>query len=410
MKIVIAPDSFKESLTAIEVANEIEKGFREVFPHAQYINQPIADGGEGTVDVMVAATNGQKVTLDVTGPLGASVSAYYGILGNKLMADPRSDNASSVNSNSDHLSSVNTSPNHQQTAVIEVAKASGLHLIPSHLRHPDMTTSYGTGELILDALNRGIKHIILGLGGSATNDGGAGILSALGIRFLDKNNHILKPGGIYLKDLCILDTTELNPLVNQCQFELACDVTNPLCGKAGASHIFGPQKGADAETANQLDNALSHFADIITQTGREDHRNSAGAGAAGGIGFGLMSLTQATLKSGIDIVMEITQLSEKMKEADLVITGEGCLDSQTLNGKAPMGVTRLANQQGINVIAIGGSVSENANMLLDHGLCALFAITPGHHPLPTLLKRAKPHLYACSRNIAALYKIIPKKS
>lgn len=383
MKIVIAPDSFKESLTAIDVANEIEKGFRDVFPHAQYINQPIADGGEGTVDTLISATNGQKIFLNVTGPLGTQLSAYYGILGN-------------------------SEPNAPQTAIIEVAKASGLHLIPAHLRQPEITTSYGTGQLIIDALKRGIKHIILGLGGSATNDGGVGILSALGIQFLDKNKHVLKSGGINLNDLCTLDTTSLNPLVEHCQFELACDVNNPLCGPMGASHIFGPQKGANNETVNQLDHALNHFADIVTQTGKKDHRNSPGAGAAGGIGFGLMSFTQATLKSGIEIVMATTQLSEKMKDADLVITGEGCLDSQTLNGKAPMGVARLANQQGIKVIAIGGSVSENANILLDNGIAAIFAITPGYYPLPTLLKQAKSHLYACSRNVAALYKISPQ--
>ncbi|WP_298769792.1 glycerate kinase [uncultured Shewanella sp.] len=383
MKIVIAPDSFKESLTAVEVANEIEKGFREVLPHAQYIHQPIADGGEGTVDTLIAATNGQKVPLTVKGPLGTNVQTYYGILGNT----PQSES---------------------QTAIIEVAKASGLDLIPKTLRDPRITSSIGTGELILDALNRGIKHIILGLGGSATVDGGTGILSALGVKFLDKNKQVLTPGGIYLKELDMIDTTQLHPLIKQCQFELACDVTNPLCGETGASQIFGPQKGADNHSVHQLDNALSHFADIWVKSGKEDHREKAGAGAAGGIGFGLMSILQATMKPGIDLILAITELDKKIANADLVITGEGCLDSQTLNGKAPLGVTRLANHYAVPVIAIGGSIGEDANKLLDNGITALFSITPKDLPLPTLLKQAKSHLYACSRNIAALYHIRPK--
>lgn len=382
MKIVIAPDSFKESLTAVEVANEIEKGFRETFPHAQYVNQPIADGGEGTVDTLIAATNGQKVHLTVKGPLGDKVQAYYGILGHAQQNMP-------------------------QTAIIEVAKASGLDLIPKALRDPRITSSIGTGELILDALTRGIKHIILGLGGSATIDGGTGILSALGVRFLDKNKQELKPGGIYLTELDTIDITKLNPLVKQCQFELACDVTNPLCGETGASLVFGPQKGANSRSVSQLDAALSHFADILVKTGTEDHRNKAGSGAAGGIGFGLMSLLQATMEPGIDLILKMTELETKIVDADLVITGEGCLDSQTLNGKAPLGVTRLANKYAVPVIAIGGSVSEDANILLDNGITAIFAITPGYYPLPTLLKQAKSHLYACSRNIAALYQITP---
>ncbi|WP_299495000.1 glycerate kinase [uncultured Shewanella sp.] len=383
MKIVIAPDSFKESLTAVEVANEIEKGFKSVFPHAHYINQPIADGGEGTVDTLIASTKGEKITLTVTNPLGDAVQAYYGILGHS--------SASKV-----------------KTAVIEVAKASGLDLIPNTLRDPQITSSIGTGELILDALNRGIKHIILGLGGSATNDAGAGILSALGVRFLDKNKQRLKPGGIHLQALDSIDTTQIHPLVQTCQFELACDVTNPLCGPTGASQIFGPQKGANSHTVNRLDKALAHFADVWVKTGKEDHRDKAGVGAAGGIGFGLMSLLQATIQPGIDLVIETTGLDKKIIGADLVITGEGCLDSQTLNGKAPIGVARLANQHHIPVIAIGGCISKDAQVLLDNGITALFSITPKNLPLTTLFKQARPHLFDCSRNIAALYNIAPK--
>ncbi|GIU24498.1 glycerate kinase [Shewanella schlegeliana] len=384
MKIVIAPDSFKESLTAMEVANEIERGFRTVLPNAQYVKVPVADGGEGTVQSMVDATDGSIVTLNVTGPLGNKVEAFYGILGAGYQGD-------------------------KKTAVIEMAAASGLHLVAQDKRNPLITTSYGTGELIVDALNRGIKHIIIGLGGSATNDGGAGMAQAIGAHLLDNQGKTLSVGGAALKQLAKLELNDLHPLIKECSFEVACDVNNPLCGDKGASAIFGPQKGATTAMVQQLDSALAHFADVIASSGIEDNRDLAGAGAAGGMGLGVMTFLNAQLKPGIDIVMETVNLAGLLENADLVITGEGRLDSQTLHGKTPMGVAGVAKAQGLPVIAIAGCVSDDANVLLEHGIDALFSITPRALPLVEVLASAKHNLYSTAKNIAALYALSPAK-
>ncbi|QQX78882.1 glycerate kinase [Shewanella sp. KX20019] len=380
MKIVIAPDSFKESLTAMEVANEIERGFRTVLPNAEYLKMPVADGGEGTVQSMVDATNGSLVWTQVSGPLGDKVNAFYGILGDYYHGN-------------------------EKTAVIEMAAASGLHLVATEQRNPLLTTSYGTGELIVDALNRGIKHIIIGLGGSATNDGGAGMAQALGVHLLDANSNALAPGGAALNQLQQIDLTDLHPLVSQCRFEVACDVNNPLCGEYGAAAIFGPQKGATKKMVQQLDSALNHYADVIAQAGITDNRNLAGVGAAGGMGLGVMAFLKAELKPGIDIVMNTVDLAAHIEGASLVITGEGKLDSQTLHGKTPMGVAGVANQFNVPVIAIAGCVSDDANVLLDHGFKALFSITPRALPLADVLANAKANLYATSKNVAALYSL-----
>ncbi len=383
MKIVIAPDSFKESLSAMEVANEIERGFKSVMPDAEFIKVPVADGGEGTVQSMVDATQGDIIELEVTGPLGNRVRAHYGILGNGILDESASG--------------------HKKTAIIEMASASGLHHVSAEHRDPEITTSYGTGELICDALNRGIQRILIGLGGSATNDGGAGMAQALGIHLLDRNNKVLSVGGAALSQLHSIDLTDRHPLIAQCEFEVACDVNNPLCGDTGASSVFGPQKGATPEMIVTLDNALSQYADVIAQSGITDRRHSPGAGAAGGMGLGVMAFLNASLRSGIDIVMQTVNLADKLNGADLVITGEGRLDSQTLHGKTPMGVTRLANAQNIPVIAIAGCVSDDANVLLEHGMTAIFSITPRAMPLEDVLANAKHNLYTCSQNIAALY-------
>ena len=394
MKIVIAPDSFKESLSAMEVANEIERGFKSVLPDAEYLKLPVADGGEGTVQSMVDATNGSIITLDVIGPLGKPVSAHYGILGNEFIDDSK-------------------------TAIIEMASASGLHHVSVEKRDPSITTSYGTGQLICDALNRGIKHIIIGLGGSATNDGGAGMAQALGIHLLDESGKPLSVGGAALSALHTIDMKDRHSLIQRCEFIVACDVDNPLCGDKGASAIFGPQKGASPEMVTSLDTALTRYADIIAKTVAnkqhnnskiKDRRNTPGAGAAGGMGLGVMAFLNATLKPGIDIVLETVKLDEKMAGADLVITGEGRLDSQTLHGKTPMGVTRVANAQGIAVIAIAGCVSDDANVLLEHGISAIFSITPRALPLEDVLANAKHNLFTTSQNIAALYAMKSKQS
>ncbi|MCK8044189.1 glycerate kinase [Shewanella sp. 1CM18E] len=383
MKIVIAPDSFKESLTAMEVANEIERGFRTALPNAEYIKVPVADGGEGTVQSMVDATQGHIVKLHVTGPLGNKVQAFYGILGAGYQGN-------------------------KKTAVIEMAAASGLHLAAEHARNPLLTTSYGTGELIVDALNRGIEHIIIGLGGSATNDGGAGMAQAIGAHLLDASGKAIATGGAALTQLATIDLKDLHPLIAKCSFEVACDVNNPLCGDKGASAIFGPQKGATPQMVEQLDAALGHYANIIAQTGIEDNRDYPGVGAAGGMGLGVMAFLGAQLKPGIEIVMQTVNLAESVKGADLVITGEGRLDSQTLHGKTPMGVAGVAKAQNIKVIAIAGCVSDDANVLLDHGIDALFSITPRALPLAEVLASAKHNLYCTSKNIANLYALAAK--
>ncbi|MCG9713687.1 glycerate kinase [Shewanella insulae] len=379
MKIVIAPDSYKESLSAMEVATEIARGFCEVLPDAEFIKLPVADGGEGTVQSMVDATGGKLVELKVTGPLGSQVDAHYGLLGQEAPG--------------------------QRTAVIEMASASGLHHVPSLLRDPLVTTSYGTGELICHALNSGVTHLILGLGGSATNDGGAGMLQALGAHLLDNDGKPLRPGGAALEHLANVDIGELHPRLAQVAIEVACDVDNPLCGDKGASATFGPQKGADEIMVDRLDKALSHFADITHAAGLKECRDMPGAGAAGGMGFAMLAYLGAKLRPGIDIVMETVRLSEHLKGADLVITGEGRLDSQTLHGKTPMGVTREANKQGIPVIAIAGCVSEDANVLLDHGIDALFSVTPRALPLEEVLAGARHNLYSCAVNVARLYRL-----
>ena len=377
MKIVIAPDSFKESLTALEVANAIEVGFRQVFPRAQYVKVPMADGGEGTVQSMVDATQGYVIDLDVTGPLGNRVKAQYGILG------PVEGNTST-------------------TAVIEMASASGLHLVPRDQRNPLKTTSYGTGELIKNALERGIKHIILGLGGSATNDGGVGLAQALGIQFRDKANQELPFGGMALAQLSGIDASQVHPLLAECQIEVACDVDNPLCGERGASAIFGPQKGATPEDVALLDKALSHFADVIVQSGYQESRFMAGAGAAGGMGLGVKVFLNAELKPGVDIVMGTVGLVDKLQGADLVITGEGRIDGQTVYGKTPMGVLKQANALGIPSIGIAGSLGKDAEAILAEGMRAIFPIIPALDRLDNLFTQAENNLISTSRNIAAV--------
>tara|TARA_R110002033_G_scaffold4618_8_gene21897 strand:+ start:1171 stop:2340 length:1170 start_codon:yes stop_codon:yes gene_type:complete len=381
MKIVIAPDSFKESLSALEVANAIEDGFKQVFPNAQYYKVPMADGGEGTVQAMVDATQGQIINLTVTGPLGLPVNAFYGVLGQ-------------------------LDENGNQTAIIEMAAASGLHLVPSTQRNPLLTTSFGTGELIADALDRGIRHIILGLGGSATNDAGAGMMQALGVKLSDITNTPLPLGGAALATLHYIDMQLCHPAIKECVIEVACDVDNPLCGPRGASAIFGPQKGATTEMVEQLDLALGHFAHVINQ-----HLNQPidghcqlhpGAGAAGGMGFGVMTMLNATLKPGVDIVTKSVKLAQHCLNADLIITGEGRMDGQTVFGKTPMGVLNVAKQQNIPVIGISGCLGENADVILAEGMHAIFPIIPALQPLEQVLSEAQVNLTNTARNIAAI--------
>lgn len=375
MNIVIAPDSFKESMTAMEVADMIEEGFTEIFPHATYIKAPMADGGEGTTQSLVDATHGRMKWRTVTGPLGTPVEAFYGLSGDG------------------------------QTAIIEMAAASGLDLVPPKQRNPMRTTTYGTGELILAAIEEGVSNIIIGIGGSATNDGGAGMAQALGAKLLDKQGQPIGFGGGSLNELSSIDCSGLHPKLASVTFQVACDVTNPLTGPNGASAVYGPQKGATPEMVEQLDQYLNHYAAIIQRDIDRSIAQLSGAGAAGGLGAGLLAFLDVELKRGIDIVVDVIALEDKLKNADLVITGEGRMDSQTIYGKTPMGVAELAKKYGIPVIGIAGSLSEDSSVVHDHGIDAIFSIVQGPISLDKALTHGKANMKATSRNIAKLLKI-----
>lgn len=345
MQVIVAPDSYKGSATALQVAEAMQLGILQVFPHASVIKCPIADGGEGTVESLVYATRGTLQTTEVTGPLGDKVMAQWGILGNET------------------------------TAVIEMAAASGLHLVPSNSRNPAITSTYGTGELILAALNKGLRHIILGIGGSATNDGGAGCLSALGLRFLDKDNTPLPPGGLALTNLASIDINGLDKRLKETTITVACDVTAPLCGINGASCIFGPQKGATPEMVQKLDKALAHYALIAQRTTGRDIARVEGCGAAGGLGAGLLFFTEATLQSGIDLVLQALDFEFLIEDCQFVVTGEGMTDSQTTLGKAPMGVASVAKKKGIPVICVSGSLGKGYETIYTHGVSVATSCT-----------------------------------
>lgn len=373
MKIVIAPDSFKESLSALEAAEAIEKGFKQVIPDAEYVKVPMADGGEGTVKSLVDATGGEIISRTVTGPLGTPVEAFFGVLGNK------------------------------KTAVIEMAAASGLHLVPAEMRNPLLTTTRGTGELIAAALDHGVKHIIIGIGGSATNDGGAGMAKALGVLLLDGNGAEIGEGGGALKDLVSIDISRLDPRIAGLTMEVACDVDNPLTGAKGASAIFGPQKGATPEMVKQLDQNLAHYAAIIERDLGKEIREVPGAGAAGGLGGGLLAFLPSELKRGVDIVIEATGLSQIVSDADLVITGEGKIDGQTIFGKTPIGVAKTAKKHGVPVIGIAGNVADDSKAVHEHGIDAVFSIVPGIVSLGDAFMNAGEYAERTAANIAAVW-------
>ncbi|KYD24052.1 glycerate kinase [Parageobacillus toebii] len=375
MKVIIAPDSFKESLSALEVANAIEKGFRDIFPEAEYVKIPMADGGEGTVQSLVDATGGRIVKTEVTGPLGDRVQAFFGMLGDG------------------------------KTAVIEMAAASGLHLVPSEKRNPLVTTTRGTGELILAALDEGAEHIIIGIGGSATNDGGAGMIQALGGRLLDRHGKEIGPGGGSLSELADIDLSGLDQRLKCVKIEVACDVDNPLTGPKGASAVFGPQKGATPEMVATLDSNLKHYADVIERVLGKQVKDIPGAGAAGGLGAGLLAFLEAKLKRGVEIVLETVNFHERIQGASLVITGEGRIDRQTIFGKTPIGVAKAAKRYNIPVIAIAGSVSDDSDVVRSYGIDALYSIVPGIIPLEKALANARYYVTQTARNIAAVCKI-----
>lgn len=372
---VLAPDSFKESMTAKEVCVAMEKGLRKIYPTAQYIHVPMADGGEGTVQSLVDASGGAIHYQEVQGPLGQNVMAQYGILGDGT------------------------------TAAIEMASASGIHLVTPETRNPLRTTTYGTGELIRQCLDQGIRKIIIGIGGSATNDGGTGMAEALGAKFLDAQGVSLERGGGSLNRLAHIDVSGLDPRLQEVQFIVACDVTNPLCGANGASRVFGPQKGATPEMVQLLDANLSHYADVVNQQLHKDIRDVPGAGAAGGLGAGLLIFTQAILRKGIEIVIEYTGLREKLVHADIVFTGEGGIDFQTKFGKTPYGVAQAAKKTGKPVIAVAGYVGEGIETLYTEGIDAVFGIVPGAAELDQLLREGSANVERTMENIARVLKL-----
>jgi glycerate kinase len=344
LKVVIAPDSYKGCLSALEVAKAMERGVLSVFPSAEVRKIPIADGGEGTVAALVTATNGQLRQTKVTDPLGNKINAHWGVLGDG------------------------------RTAVIEMAAASGLPLVPKEKRDPRVTTTYGTGELIKAALAEGLAKIIIGIGGSATNDGGTGMARALGVRFLDAAGQEVAAGGGSLAEICQIDTTGLDPRLNNTEIVVACDVDNPLCGTRGASAVFGPQKGATPEMVQQLDAGLAKYASCARLATGRDVAEKAGAGAAGGLGAGLMFFTPAQLKPGVEIVLDAVGFSDIVRDADFVITGEGRTDFQTAFGKAPVGVAKAAKTHGAPVFCISGGLGDGADDVLAQGIDAVMSI------------------------------------
>jgi glycerate kinase len=372
LKIVIAPDSFKESMTALEAANAIEKGIKRIIPEAECVKVPMADGGEGTVQSLVDATGGKIVEATVTGPLAEPVKAFYGISGDG------------------------------KTAVIEMAAASGLHLVPTEKRNPLITTTKGTGELILAALEHGVNHLIIGIGGSATNDGGVGMVQALGGRLLDSEGNQVGFGGGELGRIEKIDITQLDTRLKHVKIEVACDVDNPLTGKRGASAIFGPQKGATDEMISLLDQNLSHFANIISTELNINVNSIPGAGAAGGLGAGLLAFLNAELKRGVDIVIKAVELEKHMIDASFVITGEGKIDSQTIYGKTPIGVAKIAKKYHVPVIGLAGLIGEDSDIVYEHGIDVLFSIVPGVVTLEDAFANAKEYTTRKSENIARM--------
>ena len=375
MKIVIAPDSFKDSLSAEKVADAIAAGLADALPHAHLVSCPMADGGEGTVEAIVAAGNGQLRRNHVQGPLGESVEAHWGWL-------PDS-----------------------HTAIIEMAEASGLQRVPVSQRDARISSTFGTGELIRAALDAGAQRIILAIGGSATNDAGAGALQALGLGLFDAERQPLAPGGLALSRLAHIELSGLDLRLADARFEIAADVNNPLCGEHGASAIFGPQKGATPEHVRLLDQALGHFADHCATVLPKDVRDEPGSGAAGGLGFAAKAFFGAEFRAGVEVVAELVGLAEAVKDADLVITGEGRFDAQTLRGKTPFGVARIAQAQGVPVVVLAGTLGEGYQTLYAHGINAAFAVTSGPMSLEDACANAAQLLTDRARDIARLMAI-----
>ncbi|OTG84775.1 glycerate kinase [Acinetobacter sp. ANC 4648] len=370
---VLAPDSFKESMSAEQACRAMQRGIEKVFKDAQFIHVPMADGGEGTVDALLIARQGQKITIKVTGPLASQkVQAYLALIDDG------------------------------KTAVIEMAMANGIHFIDQTQRNPLFTSTLGTGEMIKHALDLGVNKIIIGLGGSVTNDAGAGMAQALGAKFYDVNGCEVAVGGGQLNQIQRMDLSGLDARLKQTEIIIASDVNNPLCGINGASHVFGPQKGATTDMVLQLDHNLCHFADLVQQQLNVDLKNIAGAGAAGGLGFGLMVFAGAKTRSGVEIIIEESKLTEKIAQADYVFTGEGGIDFQTKFGKTPFGVAQVAQRLKKPMICCAGYIGEGIDELYEEGFTAIFGIVDGACDLQTALKNGEKNLERTCENIARL--------
>ncbi|WP_435788030.1 glycerate kinase [Clostridium sp.] len=376
LTILLAPDSFKESMSAKEVCEAMERGIKKVDKNINCIQVPMADGGEGTMQSLVDATGGSIYSLNVIGPLGNEVEASYGILGDG------------------------------ETGMLEMASASGIHLVSAEKRNPLTTTTYGTGQLIKACLDYGVKKLLIGIGGSSTNDGGAGVIEALGGKLMDKSGNEIGFGGGKLSELASIDLTDFDKRLKNVVVEVACDVDNPLCGDAGASNVFGPQKGATPQMIEQLDNNLRHYASIIKAQLGKDILDVPGAGAAGGLGAGLMAFLNGNLKKGIEMVIEYTKLEEKVKLADMVWTGEGSIDSQTQYGKTPLGVAIVAKQYNKPVIAFAGRIGEDIEVLYDKGIDSIFSIIKELTTLDEALLMGKVNMEKTAENVVRLMNLL----
>lgn len=375
---VLAPDAFKESITAQQACQAMQRGLQRIFPHAQYLHVPMADGGEGTVDALVAAGQGEMVSCSVSGPfIEQTVNTYFGLI------------------------------DEGRTAVIEMAKANGIHLLEPSKRNPALTSTFGTGEMIKLALDQGVTKIIVGLGGSVTNDAGMGMARALGVRFLDVEGNEVVQGGGQLHQISQIDLSGLDVRLAQVEMLIASDVNNPLCGEHGASYVFAPQKGANPAMVEQLDRNLAHFAGLVKAQLQLDYADFAGAGAAGGLGFGLMVFADANIRSGVEIVIEETGLSEKIERADYVFTGEGGIDFQTKFGKTPFGVAQVAKRLNKPVIACAGYVGEGIEELYAEGFTAILGIMDGACDLQTALENAEKNLERTCQNVARILALMP---
>lgn len=347
VQVLVAIDSFKGSLTSLQAGNAVKEAVLQIDDRAEVYVRPVADGGEGTVEALIKGLGGKTIDVTVTGPMGAPVKAQYGILPDG------------------------------KTAVIEMSAAAGITLIPEEQRNPMKATTYGVGQLIKDAISRSCRYFIVGIGGSVTNDGGVGMLSALGFRFLDENGSAISGGAAGLEKLASISVDDALPELKECNFRIACDVTNPLCGPRGCSAVFGPQKGADAEMIRKIDSWLENYAHLASRVSTKADAKYPGVGAAGGLGFAFLSFLNAKLESGIKIILEETNIEQYIKNADIVVTGEGRLDGQSVMGKAPIGIAALAKKYGKKVIAFSGCVTEDASICNSHGIDAFFPIIPG---------------------------------